>query len=376
MKIAFIINFITHYRTTFYHKLSQSSEDEWVILHGLSDQNTGRPGFQGEIPYNNQVVGYREKSIGPFMVRYQEKVLETIRSIQPDVIIILGIPGTISNWSAMLWAKLHRKKSVLWYCGWEAQQGRGISLMIKRLVLRVFFGIADHIITYGTKAAQYAKDLGINNNKITVCYNGIEIDGLDRLESYYTQKAKELSRQRAITNQYVFLYVGGMMLEKKVDLLINAFSQVAKHHPAELWLVGDGPELNRLVALADSLKTKHVHFMVRIVDEVEIYFKAADSLILPGTGGLVLNQALYWGMPCVVGEADGTEDDLVIDGKTGFRFVPDDVKSLISAMEKCTTLTSQERLEFAQAGKQLITSRGNVNQMVKTFGEVMDGFRD
>ena len=60
-------------------------------------------------------------------------------------------------------------------------------------------------------------------------------------------------------------------------------------------------------------------FAGQIVDGVGPYFDGADLLVLPGTGGLALNEAMAHGLPLVSGYGDGSADDLVQDGVNGFR---------------------------------------------------------
>jgi glycosyltransferase involved in cell wall biosynthesis len=131
--------------------------------------------------------------------------------------------------------------------------------------------------------------------------------------------------------------------------------------------VGDGPDLHIIKRLAETLKMKKIIFWGRVIEDVDVFFAAADYFVLPGVGGLALNQALFWGLPCVVSEADGTEDDLVFENRTGFRFTPNDENSLKIALQNCLTLPDEQRVSFGVAGRHLVLERSNVNEMVKTF---------
>ena len=54
--------------------------------------------------------------------------------------------------------------------------------------------------------------------------------------------------------------------------------------------------------------------------------------MLPGLGGLAINHAMMLGRPVICGRADGTEQDLVIDGETGFYLEPLDETSLANIL--------------------------------------------
>ena len=119
--------------------------------------------------------------------------------------------------------------------------------------------------------------------------------------------------------------------------------------------------------LAETLKMKRIVFWGRVIEDVDVFFAAADYFVLPGVGGLALNQALFWGLPCIVSEADGTEDDLVFENRTGFRFASNDENSLKTALQKCLALPEEQRVSLGFAGRRLVIERSNVNEMVKTF---------
>ena len=52
------------------------------------------------------------------------------------------------------------------------------------------------------------------------------------------------------------------------------------------------------------------------MEETVYYYNIADFLILPGLGGLSINQSLAFNLPALVNKADGSEFDLVMNGIT------------------------------------------------------------
>ncbi len=44
---------------------------------------------------------------------------------------------------------------------------------------------------------------------------------------------------------------------------------------------------------------------------LDSYFSSADLFVLPGTGGLAVQEAMSHGLPVIMGQGDGTNDDLV-----------------------------------------------------------------
>lgn len=367
-KVAFATNIIPHYRKSFYEKLCSHSSYEWLIFRGKKDLNDGRPDYKGQIDIPQTFVENEETKVGPYTIRWQKGLMEKIKVFAPDMIILLGIGGTVSTWVILLWSKMLGIRTIVWACGWEPQSARSFSLRVKRLFLRIFFSLPDYCLVYSTKAMKYLVGLGVASNKIAVCYNGIEIDVLLEREQEIMGNGLELRKQENLSDFKVFLYVGGMTKEKRVDLLLDAFSGVARHRSdVFLWLVGDGPALSSFKNHAEELGLHNIKFWGRIEDDVDCFFAAADFFVLPGVGGLALNQAMFWKTPCICTDADGTEEDLVVDGVSGKRFDRDDVESLSSNIRSCLDLDGKEKEVWGDNCRKIIMEQSNVNVMVDLF---------
>ena len=107
------------------------------------------------------------------------------------------------------------------------------------------------------------------------------------------------------------------------EMVVKAWKQVSEQWPyARLWLIGDGPQRERLyreVRAGDLIG--HV-VMPGTFDSVDDVLQAADLLILPSTSckePLSLCEAMAAGLPVVASDAPG-HTELVIDGVTGRLF--------------------------------------------------------
>jgi len=167
-----------------------------------------------------------------------------------------------------------------------------------------------------------------------------------------------------------FLYVGGLIPEKRADLLLNAFKALRKKSPKiKLIIIGDGPLRDQIQQMMDEMGDPNVFYLGRIIEGADPYFAASDCFVLPGVGGLALNQAMFWKKTCIVSEADGSENDLVIESETGFRFEKDNLLSLSQAMERRINSTPSEVEEMSAKSREIIETKSNVNSMVQVFSE-------
>ena len=118
-----------------------------------------------------------------------------------------------------------------------------------------------------------------------------------------------------------------------------------------------------------SAYTQHAEFVgAKHGAELEPYFTQADLFVLPGTGGLAIQQAMAHGLPVVVARGDGTQDDLVRD-ENGWQIPPDDLPMLTATLQ--TALSDPVRLHnMGAASYRIVSDEINVDQMVKVFIDV------
>jgi glycosyltransferase involved in cell wall biosynthesis len=81
------------------------------------------------------------------------------------------------------------------------------------------------------------------------------------------------------------------------------------------------------------------------------FYHASDVLVLPSrsdeTWGLVVNEALHHGLPCIVSDAVGCAPDLIVQGTTGDIFATGSVPGLADALQRCLRLADDEDVRHA-----------------------------
>jgi glycosyltransferase involved in cell wall biosynthesis len=146
------------------------------------------------------------------------------------------------------------------------------------------------------------------------------------------------------------VFVGRLIAEKRVDLLIHAVSQLAvAGEPVRCLIVGDGPERKRLTALTRSLNiTGHVTFTGALPsgDDVFAAMKAASVLVLPIVRegfGMVALEANACGIPVITTDHPcNAAADLVEQGHNGW-VVPATAGALAAAISQALSLSPAER---------------------------------
>jgi glycosyltransferase involved in cell wall biosynthesis len=374
-KIILITSILQPYRISFYYKLSKVLEDrcDLIIYHGTKEKEDGRPAFIGPVPFREKGFPIKTIKILSFTIVINLGMFKSVREYNPDLIIMQGISGDASLRLIARWAKKQGRKLIFWTCGWEPGLAKGWQLTLKNKYVSSFFRKANYHLTYSSNATKYVESMGVDNSIIETCYNGIETDDLFKNTTEIIRKSKEVRMEYNLSDHTTFLFVGGLILEKKVNLLIDSFIELLKKYDKiKLLIIGDGPlklMVKEKLKVNDDLK---IIFLGRIIDGVDPYFAASDCFVLPGVGGLALNQAMFWGKTCIVSKADGTEDDLVIEGITGYRFKENDLESLVSAMDRRINESQNKVTMMSENSHQIIINKSNVNNMVNIFSSTID----
>ena len=139
----------------------------------------------------------------------------------------------------------------------------------------------------------------------------------------------------------VYLCVSALVPYKRVELAVRAFSDAAWVGSRRLIVVGDGPDRQRLAALAGPA----VELRGRVDDaEIDRLYGACDAVIHPALDdfGIVPREALAAGRP-VVAFAGGGVAETIREGETGALF------AVATATALADAVTRLEARRFAPA---------------------------
>ena len=182
----------------------------------------------------------------------------------------------------------------------------------------------DAFIAYCQKAKEYLVRRGVSPDRIN---SGLQVIPAEQLPTPAADKAA-----LGLTRKRVVLYMGHFEARKGIDVLVDAFRVVAGTDDV-LALVGSGPEGSRLRAATHG--DPRIVFTGYLQGSVKTsWYAAADLFVLPtlhDPWGLVVNEAMAFGLPVIVTDAAGSTD-LVQDN--GYVVQAGDVDALASALAR------------------------------------------
>ena len=166
------------------------------------------------------------------------------------------------------------------------------------------------------------------------------------------------------------LHIGRLVAWKRVDLLIEAYEKVFEKYPhSELTIVGDGPELENLRQQATrSVAKDKIRFVGGVYTPFELgrYMKESSLYVLAGMGGLSINDAMCYGLPVICSVCDGTEKDLVENGKNGYFFDEGDANDLAGKIMMVLS-NNDKRQQMGQESLHIIRKKININTIVENY---------
>ncbi len=169
-------------------------------------------------------------------------------------------------------------------------------------------------------------------------------------------------------DRLTILFVGRLQARKRIDSLLRACAEMPD--APRLVIVGDGPEREKLEATAKQVYPSAEFIGARHGDELKPYFAGADLFVLPGTGGLAVQEAMSHGLPVIVAKGDGTQDDLV-RAENGWQIPPGDYDALVSTMREALSDVRRLRKMGAESYR-IVSQEINLEKMVEAFVKALN----
>lgn len=176
---------------------------------------------------------------------------------------------------------------------------------------------------------------------------------------FYTEESSSLDKKQIIT-------VGRLSEQKGFDLLISAWSRIAKQHPDwELHLYGEGElenELRRSIAQNGIEDSFFIHKPVKDIKE-----KYLESSIYVMSSrfegfGMVLIEAMACGVPCISFDCPHGPSYIIKDGEDGILVKNGNVEKLADAISSLI-MDKERRMAMGKAAKRNIARYSQENIM-------------
>jgi glycosyltransferase involved in cell wall biosynthesis len=341
------------YRAAFFDSLARALPGKLTVFAGTPGAREGIGQAQSLrraewIRAANRTIG-----AGRLSALRQGGWREWVEAADPELLILEANPRYLSNASLMRWMNRRGRPAIGWSLG-----PVGYPAPLRGWV-RSFYQKFSALIVYGRNGADAFRKFGIPGAKIFVAPNAVESDTAEKL--LVRPRAREEARARlGLDSRPAVLFVGRLQKRKRVDSLLRACAKLGGAWP---------DRARRARAAAEMFPSARFTGEMR-GEALGGCFLAADLFILPGTGGLALQEAMLYGKPVAAAEADGSQRDLIREGENGWMLPPGDEEELLRVLREA--LADPQRLErMGAASRALVRKTATMDKMVEGFLSAM-----
>ena len=367
-RLAVLTSHVIQYQASLYRALAADPAIDLTVF--FCSERGSKPywdqGFGRLVKWDVPLLdGYRSEFLANwsprpgrdgFMQLVNPAIVARLRQRQFDALWVHGW-ARCTSWLAMLAAfalgipVLFRGESTL------LGRSSATKAAIKRAVLLRLFERIAAFLAIGRYNAEFYQAHRVPPARIFAVPYAVDNEFFLAQAEALAPRRRELKEALGIpADTPVVLYSGKLVPAKRPMDLLLALAQLPAAERATLLYLGDGTLRDALAARARDLGVG-VHFAgFQNQTEIGRFFTAADAFVLPSgfePWGLVVNEAMCFGLPVVVSDRVGAGGDLVRDGVNGFTFPAGDVDALARILGALVA-DGERRRQMGEASRALI----------------------
>lgn len=355
------------YRAAFFDALAESCAGGLSVFSG-SPMVDEALGGEGQL-HRAQHVSTRNIYLGwgPLLMVWQLGMLKWLERWQPDLLIADTNPRNASSNAAIRWMRFHRRPVIGWGLGAPLVRGPlGVLFNPSRVrFLRQF----DALIAYSRTGAEQYAATGFPREKIFIAPNAVT----SRPAHPLPERPEGFILSDGSPRKPIVLFVGRLQLRKRVDALLRACALLESALQPRLVIVGDGPARAEFEMLSRTVYPTAEFVGDKRGRDLDSLFSSADLFVLPGTGGLAVQQAMSFGLPVIVAEADGTQSELVRPGN-GWVLTPGSDQAYVERLAACLAQALADPACLRRMGREsyrIVAEEVNLERMVSVFAQAV-----
>ncbi len=265
-------------------------------------------------------------------------VASALTALQPASLMSMGYHHPFDR-AGLRWSRAHSVPQLLRAETNDYASDRSVAKRFLRdFVLRRLYRRVAAFCFIGQRSKDHYQRLGVDQSRLFFSPYCVDETPflLDDGDMARSLRAETRSRMSIPDHARVLIYSGKLSERKGVDLIPQAVTALPESLRKDLHIIflGDGALRSHLESACSGI---HSHFTgFQNQRSLSAFYYAADALILPSrrseTWGLVVNEALLHGLPCLVSDRVGCQPDLVQPGVTGAVFASNNLGSLSQAL--------------------------------------------
>jgi len=346
-KVLLISNYVHHYRINnynyFYHKFKEAGIEFRVLTNDSQ-----------KVEFDVNVPIYILK---PGIISY----INYIRKEKPDCIILfLHLKDTII-FPITYYCRIKNLPVIYWNFGIDLLDPDS---KIKNFLYRHLHRQANAILLYSPEEKifinpKYHKKTFVANNTV----NMTDFENLSITGNYLKEKI-------LVKEKYIVLYVGRIIKEKRVDVLLKCF-----RNKKDIAVVIAGKNLKSEMLEIINNNPNYYYLGEIKYDKIELakIYHSADVVCIPGNVGLAIVESFFWGKPLVTMKPikgfNSPEIYYLREGENGY--IANDEKDMEYKINSLLTNTEQYR-RFSEKAREVAMTDAHITKMYQGFKKAID----
>lgn len=294
------------------------------------------------------------------------RLVRMLIALRPDAVLVTGWQEPLLAAAVPVSRLLGRPVLLRGEANAMRQRGR-----LARLGHRAIMAMVSAVVVIGRSNRDFYAQA--SSGRLPVFPGAYFVEN-DRMLAMAAAHATEAGALRALDHaqsetDIVFVFCGKHVAFKRPDWLVEAAGRlIAEGLPVRLRIAGSGEMTPVLKARCDALGVP-AHF-TGFLNQTAMWraYVGADVFVLPSTHretwGLVVNEAMLFGLPAIVSDEVGCGPDLVIEGETGWIFsggldgLVDCMREAVAQRMRLRTMGEAARQHVQQNYSMEVATRG------------------
>ncbi|MCH7887188.1 MAG: glycosyltransferase family 4 protein [Candidatus Marinimicrobia bacterium] len=365
---------IPHYRVALYQKMEELKPKEWEFSVIFDDDKLAHDKFFKESvvaeDFNFQIekaTTYNRQFFNR-SITYQSFIL---RAWKYDLIIIGNTINNISYLIGFLYAIFGKSVAVWWHRhNFSKGNLHGMRNLRENFLLWASKR-SKGVFTYTAGVKEYLHEQGLDNEKLFVLSNTIDINEKRRSFNNLQSRRDELRESFNLSDKKSLLFVGRLNTAKRLDFLAESFNRLKKKDASyHLSIIGGGDD-SIVRHLIDTFGSESVayHGVLTETDHLSQHYIASDLFVYPGDVGLGPLHSLCFNLPALVIDSDSHGPEFEYLNEHNSVIMPRDTTNEDFANKIEELLLNDAKLKQLRSGAWDSIKHLTIDNMAKSFIE-------
>ena len=268
-----------------------------VTCHSTERRSSTWRSFLERMDFPHKVIS--KFAVGSRESNVVQNVFSPIHQVRPNTVLTEFSVGYLSFWLIFMLKLIYRYKLVVWTHGVHNSELRDPFKTLKSKIELFIFRRADAVVLY-SEFRKVLLESRVEPSKLFVAANTLDVAEMSEHRKMHQSEGVDQVKQRlGYKQKYNLVYLGRLLPDKRIDLLLEVFDRLRPHLDIALHLIGDGPERERVEAHSELNLSLFAHGSVFDEEILGSHLYVSDLVVNPGYVGLSIVHGFAYATPLV-----------------------------------------------------------------------------